>query len=116
MGKTLDNFGLGLSIVVALLYWHSFVDGDRLNLSGIADPANISINTVTTYIVLVFLTQIFIFCNLVFANPGKTTCVILRTSGWVLIFLGYLFFLYLSEGFDLREILLKPGGGISRFD
>ena len=114
MGKTLDNFGLGLSVVFALLYGHSFGGSDNQDLGGIAGLPNISINVITTYTVIVFLTQIFAFGNLIFSNHGKVTIVILRTIGWGLILVGYIFFLYLNGDVDIEALLRQPGGGINR--
>jgi hypothetical protein len=116
MGKTLDNFGFGLSIVFALLYWHSFEDTDLLNLNGFLGLSDISLHIVTTYTVVVFLTQAIVFGNLVFSDQGVITRNILRITGWSLILLGYICFLYLNGGVDLETLLNKRGGGINRFN
>lgn len=116
MNKTLDNFGFGLSIVFILLYWHAFDEVDLLGLNDLLGIAYLEINTIKSYTIGLFLTQLFIFGNLVFSEPPRTACYVLRTIGWLLILLGYLVFLMLNGGMDLETLLRQPGGGINRFD
>ncbi|MEM7193341.1 MAG: hypothetical protein AAF402_00235 [Pseudomonadota bacterium] len=115
MGKTLDHFGLGLSFVVAILYWHSFPEGQVHTLGSGFLNQGISVNSVAVYTIFVFLTQLFAFGNLIFNNPSPTVTISLRLLGWSLIIFGYVFFLYLSGNINVMELLNQPGGGVNRF-
>lgn len=115
MGKTLDKFGLGLSVVFVLLYGHTFSGNDQHDLSGFPGLSNGSVNVIITYTVIIFLTQTLVFGNLIFSNHGKFAVSILRTIGWALIFIAYIFFLYLNADVDIAALLRQPGGGINRF-
>ena len=116
MNKTLDNFGFGLSIVFVLLYWHSFAEADLLSINQIFGITELNIRLMKSITVGLFLTQLFMFGNLVFFEPSRSACYVLRTIGWLLILLGYLIFLLLNGGMDLETLLRQPGGGINRFD
>ena len=115
MGRTLDNFGFGLSIVVAMMFWQTFNVTDPIPSDSLVSENPISPSIVTAYTIVVFLTQMLIFGHLIFKKSSQTVVLVLRVCGWSLILFGYFFYLYLTQGLDIMALLQQPGGGINRF-
>ncbi len=116
MGPTLDKFGFGLSIVFVLLYWQLFNDADQNNLAHRITWMNINTTVGIAYTVTIFLTEVLVFTHLIFSSNNKTSFILLRSIGWLLILVGYVLFIYLNQGTDGWELLNKRGGGFNRFE
>ena len=116
MANTLDKFGFGLSIVLLLLYWHTFNNLDQSGFQHSIGTFTINSNIGMAYTVSIFFTEIFVFGQLIFGKNEKLSCIILRSVGWLLILLGYGLFLYLGGGDgNYWDILNQRGGGFNRF-